>query len=77
MRYSNFVFIKETKEHKYAAVLETRWFWIFKVTRMIRVFKPKYSSYWRDLETGQFTRAFIIEDLYQAWQALQDVKDEL
>ena len=53
MKYSN-MRIQSRKEMAFATVDCTVGIWPFKSTRTALLYKPHFSSYWRDIETGDF-----------------------
>lgn len=68
MKYANFRLFIEKDEYAFAIVDECRFF----TKKKVSIFKPRYSSYWRRMDTGAWlpTQIELLEEAYKAKQAL-------
>jgi len=69
MKFSDFELIKETEEGEIIAsvFMETgSIFW--KRKKRVFVGRPAYSSFFRFLDSGEFTPSFKIENLYEGYR---------
>ena len=77
MKIKKFVYTKigDDKDYSYAEITVESGVLFWKKTETKKIFKPKFSSYWRYLDNGKFTEGFDVEDMAASASALRRLTD--
>ena len=74
--YSEFVLTKVTESYWFASVTETKKSLFKKESKRIKIFKEKFSIYWRNVDTGEpydfSCNIYALEMAYRAKEELEN-----
>jgi hypothetical protein len=73
MKISDIQNIGSTTGYKFASVLVTTGYWFWRKSKRVKIYKENMSSYWRFMDSGEYTPDRDVEKLVSAYEAKKEI----